>query len=60
LRTRDGVKPIFVSQGYRITLARAIRFTLAVCDGFRIPRPTREADHFVEAVKRDGSHREER
>jgi len=25
---------------------------LAVCDGYRIPRPTREADRFVEAVKR--------
>jgi deoxyribonuclease V len=53
LRTRSGVKPIFVSQGYRISLARAIEFTLAVCDGYRIPRPTREADHFVEAVKRN-------
>jgi len=52
LRTRAEVKPIFVSQGYRISLPRAIEFTLAVCDGFRIPRPTREADHFVEAVKR--------
>jgi deoxyribonuclease V len=57
LRTRDAVKPIFVSQGYCITLARAIEFTLAVCDGYRIPRPTREADHFVEAVKREVSIR---
>jgi deoxyribonuclease V len=56
LRTRARVKPIFVSQGYRITLARAIELTLAACDGFRIPRPTREADHFVEDVKRNGSH----
>ena len=31
---------------------RAVEFTLAVCDGYRIPRPTRIADHFVEAVKR--------
>ncbi len=52
VRTRTGVKPIFVSQGYRVSLARAIEFTLAVCDGFRIPRPTREADHFVEFIKR--------
>ena len=52
VRTRTGVKPIFVSQGYRISLECAIEFTLAVCDGFRIPRPTREADHFVESVKR--------
>ena len=52
LRTRDGVKPIYVSQGHRISLERAVELVLAVCDGYRIPRPTREADHFVEAVKR--------
>jgi hypothetical protein len=32
-----------------------VSLLLAVCDGLRIPRPTREADHFVEAVKREGS-----
>lgn len=52
LRTRANVAPIYVSCGHRISLKRAVEFTLAVCDGYRIPRPTREADHFVEAVKR--------
>jgi deoxyribonuclease V len=52
VRTREGVKPVFVSQGHRVSLARAIELALAVSDGFRIPRPTREADHFVGAVKR--------
>ncbi len=52
LRTREGVKPIYVSQGHRVSLPRAIDLVLAVTDGYRIPRPTREADHFVEAVKR--------
>jgi deoxyribonuclease V len=52
LRTRTRVGPIYVSQGHRISLARAVEFTLAVCDGYRIPLPTRTADHFVEAVKR--------
>ncbi len=52
LRTRDAVRPVFVSQGHRISLERAIDLTLAVSDGFRIPRPTREADHFVGAIKR--------
>lgn len=52
VRTRTNVKPIFVSQGHRVSLARAIELTLAVSDGYRIPRPTREADHFVGAVKR--------
>jgi deoxyribonuclease V len=52
LRTRDGSKPVYVSQGHRISLERAVEFAKAVTDGFRIPRPTREADLFVEQVKR--------
>ncbi len=52
LRTRAGVKPVYISTGHRISLRRAVTLTLAACDGFRIPRPTREADHFVEALKR--------
>ncbi|HEY7679652.1 MAG TPA: endonuclease V [Terriglobia bacterium] len=51
LRTRDAVNPIYVSQGHRVSLPRAIALTLAVCDGFRIPRPTRDADHFVRELK---------
>lgn len=52
VRTRAGVKPIYVSQGHRVSLPRAVQLTLAVCDGYRVPKPTRAADHFVEEVKR--------
>jgi len=52
LRTREAVKPVYISQGHRVSLERAIELARAVSDGFRIPKPTREADHFVEAVKR--------
>lgn len=52
LRTREGTKPVYVSQGHRVSLESAVRFARAVTDGFRIPRPTRDADHFVEQVKR--------
>jgi len=52
LRTRDGVRPIYVSQGHRISLQKAIQLTMAVSSGFRIPRPTRDADHFASEVKR--------
>jgi len=52
LRTADGVRPVFVSQGHRVSLERAIEFVMAVADGYRIPLPTRAADHFVAAVKR--------
>lgn len=52
VRTATGVKPVYVSQGHRISLPRAIEFTLAVSDGLRIPRPTRDADHFVSEIRR--------
>lgn len=52
LRTRATSSPIFVSQGYGLPLSRAIQLTLAVCDGQRIPKPTRLADRFVADVKR--------
>jgi deoxyribonuclease V len=47
LRTRDGVKPIFVSVGHRLDLAEAIRLALAVGGGCRIPEPTRRAHQLV-------------
>ncbi len=52
LRTRAGVKPIYVSTGHRVSLESAIELVLAVCDGYRIPRPIRDADHFVGTLKR--------
>ncbi|HVA72780.1 MAG TPA: deoxyribonuclease V [Candidatus Limnocylindrales bacterium] len=52
LRTRDAVHPIYVTQGHRISLQTAVKFVSAVLDGYRIPRPTRDADRFVAAVKR--------
>ena len=53
LRTRDKVKPIFVSTGHRVSLRTAVSVTLKCCDGYRVPKPTREADHFVAQVKRE-------
>ena len=52
LRTRQGARPVFVSQGHRISLAHAVELTLAVSDGYRIPRPTRDADRWVATAKR--------
>ncbi|MGO9639716.1 MAG: deoxyribonuclease V [Candidatus Acidiferrales bacterium] len=57
LRTADSVRPVFVSQGHRISLETAIELVMAVADGYRIPRPTRDADHFVGAIKRGESPR---
>ncbi len=52
LRTRVGVQPIFISIGHRVDLESAVELALACTDGYRVPRPTREADHFVEQLKR--------
>ena len=52
VRTRHGVRPIYVSQGHRVSLETAINLTLRVASGYRIPRPTRDADHFASEVKR--------
>jgi len=57
LRTRDGVKPVYVSQGHRISLEAAIRLTMVVSGEVRIPRPTRAADRLVGEVKREMLHR---
>jgi deoxyribonuclease V len=51
LRTRDNVKPIFVTQGHRVSLESAVRLVSQCLDGFRIPKPTREADHYVRRLR---------
>jgi deoxyribonuclease V len=52
LRTRVGVQPVYVSVGHRVDLESAVEVALACGDGKRVPKPTREADHFVEQLKR--------
>lgn len=47
VRTRDRVKPVYVSIGHRLSLAAAVRITLACTGGFRLPEPTRLADKLV-------------
>jgi deoxyribonuclease V len=53
VRTRDRVKPVFVSIGHRLSLAQAVRLTLACGKGYRIPEPTRQADLLAEQAKRE-------
>lgn len=53
VRTRAGVRPVFVSVGHRISLAEAIRLTLRCAKSFRIPEPTRQAHILAERAKRE-------
>ena len=52
VRTRTGVRPLFVSVGHRVTLVEAVRWTLRCGRGVRLPEPTRRAHQAVTALKR--------
>lgn len=43
LRTKNGVKPVYVSIGHRISLATAVSWIINCCRGYRLPQPTRLA-----------------
>jgi deoxyribonuclease V len=45
VRTRTGVKPVFVSIGHLMNLNDSIRVVLKSCRGYRLPEPLRRADH---------------
>ena len=55
LRSRDGVRPLYVSPGHRADHSSSIRWVLAAGAGYRLPEPTRLADHLVSEQKRGGS-----
>jgi len=44
LRTRDDVRPVFVSPGHRVDLMDSIEIVLNCVMGYRIPEPLRRAD----------------
>lgn len=52
LRTRHGVRPLYVSTGHRVSLESAVRLVSQCLDGTRIPKPTREADRYVRELRR--------
>lgn len=43
LRTRDNVKPVFISVGHRVSLNTAVRIALELARGLRLPEPIGEA-----------------
>jgi deoxyribonuclease V len=53
LRTKDRVRPIYVSPGHKIGFSESVRLVLCCTRGYRIPEPTRLADIEVSAFKRE-------
>lgn len=50
LRTQDGVKPVFVSVGHRMSLDNACARVLAASPRYRLPETTRRADRSCRAA----------
>ncbi len=53
LRTRQGVAPVYVSIGHRVSLESAVRFVLACASGYRLPETTRWAHRLASGPRID-------
>lgn len=53
LRTRDRIRPVFVSPGHLITLEESIEIVLRTAVRFRLPEPQRAADNLADRAKRN-------
>jgi len=54
LRTKDRVKPVFVSPGHRVGQERAVEIVLQCSRRYRIPEPTRQAHILVNKMRKEG------
>ena len=52
LRTRERVRPVFVSIGHRVDLETAEALVLECAIGFRLPEPVRQADRLVSQARK--------
>ncbi|NPV60429.1 MAG: deoxyribonuclease V [Actinobacteria bacterium] len=57
LRTRRGVKPLYISVGHLIDLPSCLRAVLSCTRGFRLPEPQRRAHLEAEKLKREARAR---
>ena len=52
VRTRDHVKPVFISPGHRIDLKASVEIVLKCARRYRLPEPLRRADFLSKKIKR--------
>jgi len=50
LRTKENVKPLFISPGHRIDFLTSNQLILESCKGFRFPEPLRKAHQLAERI----------
>ncbi|MEU7057675.1 endonuclease V [Streptomyces sp. NPDC046197] len=58
LRTRHGVKPVYVSVGHRVSLDNACGHTLALTPAYRLPETTRRADALCRRALQEATTRQ--
>jgi deoxyribonuclease V len=49
------VNPLYVSPGHRVSPATTVDLVEALCAGYKLPEPTRIADAYADAAKRDAT-----
>jgi deoxyribonuclease V len=54
VRTRDGVKPVYVSPGHLMDLPTAVELVLSMGAGYREPETTRRSHALVNRRRREG------
>jgi deoxyribonuclease V len=52
VRTRTGVKPLYVSIGHRVSLDTAVHLVLSCCKKYRLPEPQRAAHNAASGYQR--------
>jgi deoxyribonuclease V len=58
LRTRTGIKPLYVSPGHRVSLADCREIVLGCVRGYRLPEPLRRADRLSRQKRSDSQAQE--
>lgn len=53
LRTQDGVRPVYVSTGHRVSLKTACDWIMHTSPSYRLPETTRAADHAVKLALKE-------
>ncbi|NIQ93221.1 MAG: deoxyribonuclease V [Desulfuromonadales bacterium] len=51
VRTRDGVKPMYISPGHKVDIETAAEIALACGGGYRLPEPTRQAHLYTNRLR---------
>jgi deoxyribonuclease V len=51
LRTRNNVRPVFVSPGHRVNMKGAVDVVLKCTRSYRIPEPLRQVDILLKKIE---------